>query len=111
MLKINIFEQFKILTMKKIILSLAIVFATSTVLVSCGGKKDEGSANATTEAITEDATETEEVSTETASENEESTMDKVKEKASEIKDKASEKIEEGKEVAKPVVDKIKGKIK
>jgi hypothetical protein len=35
--------------MKKVFLTLAVVFATSTVLVSCGGKKDsaneEGSAN------------------------------------------------------------------
>ena len=55
--------------MKKVFLTLAVVFATSTVLVSCGGKKD-ASENATAEA-----TQTEEVApeapaaTENASEN------------------------------------------
>ena len=32
--------------MKKVFLTLAVVFATSTVLVSCGGKKDDASGNA-----------------------------------------------------------------
>jgi hypothetical protein len=41
--------------MKKVFLTLAVVFATSTVLVSCGGKKD-ASENATAEATqTEEA--------------------------------------------------------
>jgi len=35
--------------MKKVFLTLAVVFATSTVLVSCGGKKD-ASVNTTAEA-------------------------------------------------------------
>jgi len=98
--------------MKKIILSLAIVFATATVLVSCGGKKDESSANATMDegSMGETATESEVVGEE-SSQNEESTMDKVKEKAADIKEKVGEKIEEGKEVAKPVIDKVKGKFK
>jgi hypothetical protein len=36
--------------MKKVFLTLAVVFATSTVLVSCGGKKEEATGNATEEA-------------------------------------------------------------
>lgn len=40
--------------MKKVFLTLAVVLATSTVLVSCGGKKD-ASENATVEATVEEA--------------------------------------------------------
>ena len=39
--------------MKKVFLTLAVVLATSTVLVSCGGKKD-ATENATMEATTEE---------------------------------------------------------
>jgi ABC-type glycerol-3-phosphate transport system substrate-binding protein len=39
--------------MKKVFLTLAVVLATSTVLVSCGGKK-EASENASSEATTEE---------------------------------------------------------
>jgi hypothetical protein len=40
--------------MKKVFLTLAVVFATSAVLVSCGG--DKGSANATTNEEKKDTT-------------------------------------------------------
>jgi hypothetical protein len=42
--------------MKKVFLTLAVVLATSTVLVSCGGKK-EASENATMEATMEETPE------------------------------------------------------
>jgi hypothetical protein len=40
--------------MKKVFLTLAVVFATSTVLVSCGGKKEGASENASEAATTQE---------------------------------------------------------
>ena len=55
--------------MKKVFLTLAVVLATSTVLVSCGGKKD-ASENATAEATqTEEVAPAAPAATENASEN------------------------------------------
>ena len=92
--------------MKKIIFSLAIVFSTATILVSCGGKKEESSANATMDegSMEETATESEKMGDD-SSQNEESTMDKVKDKASEIKEevKASTSSEQS---ATEVVDEV-----
>ena len=64
---VNLFQleistnQLKFKKMKKVFLTLALVFATSTVLVSCGGDASADASEETTEEGTEEGGEEEEV--------------------------------------------------
>jgi hypothetical protein len=96
--------------MKKIIIPISIIFLTSSLIISCGGKKED--ATETVEStVNEEVATRSETSEMDSSENEKSTTEKIEVKAKEVKDKVVEKVIEGKEASRPLLNKVKGQIK
>jgi hypothetical protein len=97
--------------MKKIIISISIFSLLIALTTSCGGKKEDTKTNEVSKENEVIATSSERSEMEESTENEKSTTDKIEEKAKQAKDKVVEKVNEGKEASRPLLNRMKGKLK
>ena len=97
--------------MKKIIISISIFSLSIALTTSCGGKKEDTTTNEVSKDNEVIATSSETSEMEESTENEKSTTDKIEEKAKQAKDKVVEKVNEGKEASRPLLNRMKGKLK
>lgn len=97
--------------MKKLFRNFSLVLLAVALTSSCGGDKSDATISETTSANEMEAAGPESNATENSSQNEKSTTEKVKDKATEAKDKVVEKVNEGKKASRPLINRIKGKIR
>lgn len=97
--------------MKKHLVNLSLLLLSVTFISSCGGDKSDATLSETGPVNGVTATESETSKIDDSSENEKSTSEKLKEKATETKDKVVEKVNEGREASRPLLNRMKGKLK
>ncbi len=97
--------------MKKYFVHFSLLLLSVTFISSCGGDKSDATMTETSTVNGDSATETETPKINDSSENEKSTSEKLKEKATETKDKVVEKVNEGREASRPLLNRMKGKLK
>jgi len=97
--------------MNKIIVSISILLLSTSLITSCGGQKEASTSSEESSVNEEVATTVEKSENEESTENEKSTTEKIEAKAKEVNDKVVEKVNEGKEASRPLLNKMKGKIK
>jgi hypothetical protein len=97
--------------MKKHLVHFSLLLLSVTFISSCGGDKLDATVSETSTVSGESATQSETPKIEDSSTNEKSTSEKIKEKATETEDKIVEKVNEGKEASRPLLNRMKGKLK
>ena len=97
--------------MKMCILKVGLILISCTLLTSCGGKKEKPSDVPSASQSEVPSQNNQAKKEEPASNNEKLSRDKIEKKVIETKDKVVKRVEEGIEASKPVLDKVKNKVK